>query len=110
MDIEEFIKPLIGSGLEVVYTRPQQSDSKERVAFESKFKQKYNKKPNLVNILCYDLLKIMFEIRKLSPSLEIEEIMSQKDKLKLKSAYGYPIDILPSGEIKVPLEIATKRL
>lgn len=109
MDIPEFIQPLIGTGIEVFYTRVKRDDS-ILAEFESKFEKKYNRKPNMVNILCYDLLYIITQLRKYSSTWNIDEIRNKRTEIKLRSAYGYEIEILPSGEIKVPVEISKKKL
>jgi len=103
MDFPEFRKPLIGKDIQIVYTGPQIiKDNAALKKFSNDFYQKFGYEPNLVNILSFDLIELIYEYWKISPSFNVNEI---KGKFLGKSLYGYDLIINSDREIQVPLEI-----
>ena len=97
MDIPQFIKPLQGSGLDVVYTKPKMVSKTTFENFTKEFFQYKGEKPNLVHALSYDLIYII-----------LKNVTKQTQQIK--SVYGYNIEISKEGEIKVPLSLTNKKL
>lgn len=91
LDFSEFKKPIAGSGITTGYTRVKRKSIESYDNFREAFNEVYDYQPNMVQILSYDLINIIYRD------------FTNKNK-RLKSVYGYDLISNQNGEYNVPIE------